>query len=356
MYFQRGTTALEAFEILEQNANDSSFCSTSSMVAQLMEDSIKSTPIKTNEGSGDEDRPSVILNSIIAGNECEDTHTFHPRCLNVILEEQSKLEDSSKDESKVINSDDKIHEIILNNTSECRDHEDYSEQFGSSECSSECSCCQDSHYMSKSVSVFAEETTTVYSPAKKESSRKFRYFKSDNVCYDPQFECTQPDGNDGTKDDETNDELLKSLLPQRLKELEIEIDAFRNENSYLNKLRNNYEKEYNKFCEEKAQLLGKIRSEHLQGVKEIEEEKKQLQREKLAFEKYMKEARNRPNKEEKEEIRLLKEEVYMKKWTVTIGINQNCNLESRAESLYAKILRGTHGATKGAKFVYSGFL
>ncbi|XKL60895.1 hypothetical protein PGB90_007952 [Kerria lacca] len=45
------------------------------------------------------------------------------------------------------------------------------------------------------------------------------------------------------------------MLQLRLREVETEIDAFRNENSHLGKLRDDYEKEYNKFCSEKVQFL-----------------------------------------------------------------------------------------------------
>ncbi|XKL59690.1 hypothetical protein PGB90_000706 [Kerria lacca] len=53
-------------------------------------------------------------------------------------------------------------------------------------------------------------------------------------------------------------DLLKSMLQLRLREVETETDAFRGENSYLGKLRDDYEKEYSKFCSEKVQFLAKI--------------------------------------------------------------------------------------------------
>lgn len=167
------------------------------------------------------------------------------------------------------------------------------------EISFRCSCCLEedtSHFTtSKSVSVFTEKTTTVFSPAKSECTREIQF-----------YEAATEESNSVAGEDENQ---LKTLLHTRLRELENEIDAFRQENSHLTKLRENYETEYSKFCDEKMQLLAKIRAEHLQNTREIEEEKKKLSREKAAFEKYMKEASKRPNKLEKEEIRLLKEEV-----------------------------------------------
>lgn len=162
-----------------------------------------------------------------------------------------------------------------------------------------CSCCLDeetSHLTtSKSVSVFTEKTTTVFSPAKSECTREVQFYEA----------ATEESNSRGGE----SESQLKTLLQTRLRELESEIDAFRHENSHLIKLRENYETEYSKFCDEKMQLLAKIRAEHLQNIREIEEEKKKLTREKTAFEKYMKEVAKKPNKQEKEEIRLLKEEV-----------------------------------------------
>ncbi|XKL61577.1 hypothetical protein PGB90_009735 [Kerria lacca] len=48
------------------------------------------------------------------------------------------------------------------------------------------------------------------------------------------------------------------MLQLRLREVETETDAFRGENSHLGKLRDDYEKEYSKFCSEKVQFLATI--------------------------------------------------------------------------------------------------
>lgn len=88
--------------------------------------------------------------------------------------------------------------------------------------------------------------------------------------------------------EETNtNEILKALLQIRLHELESEIQTFRTSRSQLSLLRGNYEKEYDKFCQERIALLEKIRAEYLSGVNELEEEKEKLQCEKRAFDKYI---------------------------------------------------------------------
>lgn len=250
--FQNKSEALQAFETLEEQANNSSFCSTSSMVEQLMEDSIKSTPIKM-EDSQNEKYLRIMQEQFACHTENDKNYEFYGiRRLDIIDEEPSKLDDS------------KNCTISSQRNAVTNDYDDPSD----TENDSKCSCCLDnSQFMSTSLSVY-EETTTVYTP-------------------------------------------LKDTLQHRLKELEMEIDAFRNENAHLSKLRSEYETEYSKFCKEKTEILNKIREEHLTELKELEHEKKKLQREKFAFEKHVKDYKHRPSKEEKEEIRFLKEEVRL---------------------------------------------
>ncbi|XKL63778.1 hypothetical protein PGB90_006146 [Kerria lacca] len=134
------------------------------------------------------------------------------------------------------------------------------EYFFDSECSSNCSCCQDnSQYISKSVSFFSEETTTVYSPVKNESIRKIQFVTTDNIGSDSQTEHVQLINTENLNETRKNEyDLLKSMLQLRLREVETETDAFRGENSHLGKLRDDYEKEYSKFCSEKVQFLATI--------------------------------------------------------------------------------------------------
>lgn len=275
IFSQDKSNSLQAFETLEEQANNSSFCSTSSMVEQLMEDSIKSTPIKKDNSSNEQClrvlQEQYARTTQNLGDMLKNYEYYGIRRLDIIDEEPSKLEDSKPtiEESSHPN----MNDFNISNTDEC-----CSDDQSDNETSSKCSCCQDNNnYLSTSVSVY-EETTTVYSP-------------------------------------------IKNTLQNRLKELESEIDAFRSENAHLSKLRSEYEAEYNKFCEEKTQILKKIREEHITELKELEKEKKNLQREKIAFEKYLKEGKHRTSKEEKEEIRLLKEEVRFVRTINSIFIN-----------------------------------
>ncbi|XKL61582.1 hypothetical protein PGB90_001415 [Kerria lacca] len=116
-----------------------------------------------------------------------------------------------------------------------------------------------SQYISKSVSFFSEETTTVYSPVKNESIRKIQFVTTDNIGSDSQTEHVQLIDTENLNETRKNEyDLLKSMLQLRLREVETETDAFRGENSHLGKLRDDYEKEYSKFCSEKVQFLATI--------------------------------------------------------------------------------------------------
>lgn len=235
------------------------------MVEQLMEDSIKSTPIKTDDSQ--ECYLRVLQEQYACRTQSNDdklNYEFYGiRRLDIIDEEPSRFDESSKEFSA------SECNLIINQSGVTNEYsKDVSESDDDNE-SSKCSCCLDnSRFLSASVASISvyEETTTLYTP-------------------------------------------IKNTLQNRLKELEAEIDAFRTENAHLSQIRSEYEVEYTKFCEEKTQILNKIREEHLIELKELEQEKKKLHREKFAFEKYIKENKNRPNKEEKEEMRLLKEEV-----------------------------------------------
>ncbi|XKL64578.1 hypothetical protein PGB90_004664 [Kerria lacca] len=103
------------------------------------------------------------------------------------------------------------------------------------------------------------ETTTVYSPVKNESIRKIQFVTTDNIGSDSQTEHVRLINTENLNETRKNKyDLLKSRLQLRLREVETETDAFRGENSHLGKLRDDYEKEYSKFCSEKVHFLATI--------------------------------------------------------------------------------------------------
>lgn len=249
------------------------------------------------------------------------SYNTDPRLLDVIHEEPSKFDSIQDDEEEsILPADD----VTRSDNYDAKRYEHFvneEEELNSSECTSSCSCCQDAtNYMSTSVSIVAEET--IYSPQKKESSRTIRCAKIDQSSW-------------GFNRADDSEEILRSQLQTRLQELEAEIEAFKTENSYVSKLRSDYEKEYNQFRKERVALLEKVKEEHLGSMKELESEKKKLQVEKRAFERHMREAKNRPNKEEKEEIRLLKEEVSR----ITLILDLRDDIMKENNLLQVKLLK-----------------
>ncbi|XP_072043257.1 centrosomal P4.1-associated protein-like [Amphiura filiformis] len=112
-----------------------------------------------------------------------------------------------------------------------------------------------------------------------------------------------------TKERPIGDGVQSKLLRDKLAELEDEIERFRKENAMLAKLREEREKglsslqaEINEFQKQKTEEL-----QRLQDFKD--EEMKKLRREKKNFEKYQKAMRTMPDKKDRTEIELLKNQL-----------------------------------------------
>lgn len=99
------------------------------------------------------------------------------------------------------------------------------------------------------------------------------------------------------------------ILSKRLEELESEIETFRLENTKLMKLQREFEVERQKFFKGKEDFLKKLNDEKKKQEEILAEERKKFMREKVLFEKNTRELRNKPNRQEREEIKKLKEQV-----------------------------------------------
>lgn len=100
-----------------------------------------------------------------------------------------------------------------------------------------------------------------------------------------------------------------TLLQTRLEELEKEIEIFRKENANLQKIKRKHEEEVSRFNKEKIELEKKGNEEKEKMESFIQEERKKLNKERSVFEKYCKDLRNQPTKQEREEIQALKQQV-----------------------------------------------
>nr|CAD7424149.1 unnamed protein product [Timema monikensis] len=98
-------------------------------------------------------------------------------------------------------------------------------------------------------------------------------------------------------------------LRARLQELENEIEIFKKENHTLTKLRKEHEENIQTFLKEKKKYENQMKEneEKLRGT--IDEEKRKLAKERMVFEKYCKNIKNRPSKQEREEIQALRQQV-----------------------------------------------
>lgn len=99
------------------------------------------------------------------------------------------------------------------------------------------------------------------------------------------------------------------ILSKRLEQLESEIETFRAENAKLMKVQREFEAERQKFFKYKDDFSKKLNDEKKKEEDKIAEEKKKFLKEKMLFEKNARELRNKPNRQEREEIKKLKEQV-----------------------------------------------
>lgn len=99
------------------------------------------------------------------------------------------------------------------------------------------------------------------------------------------------------------------ILSKRLEQLESEIETFRAENKKLIKLQREFEAERQKFFKNKDDFIKKMDEEKKKEEDKLAEERKKFIKEKMLFEKNVRELRNKPNRQEREEIKKLNEQV-----------------------------------------------
>lgn len=131
---------------------------------------------------------------------------------------------------------------------------------------------------------------------------------ADNVSHSDDQD--QTDFGVTTQSNSSSEITFKSaLLRTRLEELEKEIEIFRKENTSLRKIQKKHEDELLRFNKERKELEKKMNEEKEKMESFLQEERKKLNKEKSVFEKYCKDLRNQPTKQEREEIQALKQQV-----------------------------------------------
>lgn len=148
---------------------------------------------------------------------------------------------------------------------------------------------------------------------------------SDEVC----GKQTQDVGTN-TENENNNETMLeKELLAQKLEELEGEIERFRFENNKVAQLRRNLEIEQREFERERKKLTAQLENERKELHFEIGEERKKLAKDKMVFEKYTRELKNKPNKQERNEISNLKIEIANLRETQKLKDTKNSTTQAR---------------------------
>ncbi|XP_070694180.1 centromere protein J [Pempheris klunzingeri] len=114
---------------------------------------------------------------------------------------------------------------------------------------------------------------------------------------------------ESTKPEETGQQLQSRQLRERLVELEIEIERFKKENAALSKLRQENEKNQEHLRKERLEFE-QMKAEELAKFEEHKkEENRKLQKDRKLFEKHASAARAVPDKKEREEIQVLKQQL-----------------------------------------------
>ncbi|XP_058476061.1 centromere protein J isoform X2 [Solea solea] len=109
--------------------------------------------------------------------------------------------------------------------------------------------------------------------------------------------------------EETSQQLQSRQLRERLVELEIEIERFQKENVALAKLKQENEKNQENLRKERLEFERTKAEESAKFEEYKKEENKKLQRERKLFEKHVSAARAIPDKKEREEIQVLKQQL-----------------------------------------------
>ncbi|XP_054888408.1 centromere protein J isoform X2 [Poeciliopsis prolifica] len=154
-----------------------------------------------------------------------------------------------------------------------------------------------------------EGPETELAPASQLMTRLFPSLKPKAQSAPPPAPPAPPAASENRKQDETAQQVQSRQLRERLAELEMEIERFKKENAALTKLRQENERRQEDLRKERL-MFEQTKAEELANFEEHKrEENRKLQKERKLFEKHMSAARAIPDKKEREEIQLLKQQL-----------------------------------------------
>lgn len=300
---------LKVFEAIEQHLLDSSFCSTSSYVARLMENAVISTPIKKtfgNQNNQEIQTNTTQLPTVVIDHKVEETtvkqNNDQSRPEPAVWINTDNLKEPIPKSQEAATVDDLEHSLHVRFAEEVdyKSFVEYSQSMNGSKSNNE-EVNESEEW--KEESVCCSECSTSYSSSDEDVA-------AITPLGNPPHKNHKLDVADlNTKEPCSTDDKLPTVLGLKMKELEREIETFREENKKLKALREALEKERKQFQLEKKKILLEIEEEKKKNTAQLEEEKQKLSKEKFIFEKYSKSLSKNPSKGERKEMQALREQL-----------------------------------------------
>lgn len=335
---------LTVFEAMEQHVLDSSFNSSSSYVARMMDQAVISTPIKKglspkkNQELPSEAETRKLMNEMLEHYLNKPTNTMSGNVTKPLSPIRLNLESETKEVETNPSPEEKAYQneslhVRFADQIDYKSFAEYSKSFNSSgqesvsresqeeeaepkeeeeewkegECNDSYSCsgCSSTGYSSSDDDVRPITPPETYFHPQVSNA----VTKSEALCCptdkiklkDLETPGVEENQNRFKHKEKDEIQLLKS-------QLENEIENFRAENAKLKLLRERLEKERKLFLNEKKKLIKELEEEKLKNKAYIEEEKQKLLKEKLVFDRYSKSTKN-PTREERKEIQALREQL-----------------------------------------------
>ncbi|KAF2882793.1 hypothetical protein ILUMI_23305 [Ignelater luminosus] len=347
------------FETLEQRAMQSSFCSTNSSIVRLLSSTPhKNSPLKANGNNKNVNNEKVLqeehkvqqiyengtqFEAVYARQRTTEEDVMQLHCARFDPKKQGAIIQEILDDN-VKNIQDNVQKLQDINEYEKKLENDYLsliekaikfKQFVAGD--------EISYSSSSSVTSGDLEPTTNENTLKVETD-----FHDDKKWSD--LESSIDETISTTKDWETTNENIKknvetmtdniteytvnsmndsSVLHNKLQELETELKNIRLENIKTNKLKNQLETQKREFEKHRKEIMKQVEDEKLRINFTLEEERKKLAKEKMVFERYVKDLQNKPSKKEREEISALKIEVAALQETLKMKETKNGMTQAR---------------------------
>ena len=356
---QREVEELKIFEILEQRAANSSFCSTSSVIARLMDGSVNSTPVKSyqNENRVLPSKSSDFAEELVSKNNrmsnkdsiigylpfgldtkeaVESVENAGAYASNIRLTVENNCKDggnnalsdrnlhvrfSEQNEYKTVSDGSFSSQDDSRRNSDCNSRLEKNRSFQDDQAWSDCSCASSTSPNTSNISTLCSspeprpvlnQQYDVHSVMTKSGIYPASLDK-EPICITNNSKhkiTSKVDIGVNTQNNGVLDLMEKnSLLKTRLDELEEEIKIFRKENTKLHNLKKEHEEEVAKYKKEKKEFERNMKLEKEKLESRLQEERKKLQKEKSVFERYCKDLKEQPTKQEREEIQALKQQV-----------------------------------------------